>query len=163
SFFDPDPAASGDTASSDYSATIDWGDGSAVDTGTITGHSSSFSVSGTHTYTGTGPFTMKVTVTDSDTPTVTTQVSESVSPLAITTTSLPDGTYGSSYTGAQLAATGGTSPYTFAKDSGSLPPGLQINSDGTITGTPTSAGTFNFTAKATDSFTPTAAVARKDL
>ena len=43
------------------------------------------------------------------------------------------------------------SPYTFAIASGGLPPGLSLNpSTGAITGTPTTAGPFNFTVKVTD-------------
>ena len=49
-----------------------------------------------------------------------------------------------------LTATGGVTPYTFA-NSGSLPPGLQLNAgSGAIAGTPTAAGTFAFTANVTD-------------
>jgi hypothetical protein len=51
-----------------------------------------------------------------------------------------------------LVATGGVPPYTFSITSGSLPPGLTLNtSTGAITGTPTMAGTFNFTAQVVDS------------
>jgi hypothetical protein len=50
-----------------------------------------------------------------------------------------------------LVASGGASPYTYAIASGNLPPGLSLNtSTGAITGTPTTLGTFNFTASATD-------------
>jgi hypothetical protein len=56
-----------------------------------------------------------------------------------------------------LTATGGKAPYTFAITSGSLPSGLTLNtSSGAITGTPTKTGTYSFTAKVTDSMTPTA-------
>jgi fimbrial isopeptide formation D2 family protein/uncharacterized repeat protein (TIGR01451 family) len=51
-----------------------------------------------------------------------------------------------------LVASGGTAPYTFAIVSGPLPPGLTLNAGtGAITGTPTTAGTYAFTAKVTDS------------
>lgn len=51
-----------------------------------------------------------------------------------------------------LVASGGTSPYTWALVSGSLPGGLSLNSSsGAITGTPTTTGTFNFTVEVTDS------------
>ncbi len=61
------------------------------------------------------------------------------------------GTVGVVYSSA-LVASGGVGPYTFSITSGSLPPGLTLNtSTGAITGTPTSAGTFNFTAQVIDS------------
>src|SRR5690606_4322451 len=45
-----------------FTYTINWGDGSEVDTGTVT----SDSVMGGHTYTEHGPFTISVTVRDDD-------------------------------------------------------------------------------------------------
>ena len=51
-----------------------------------------------------------------------------------------------------LVANGGVPPYTFTITSGSLPPGLLLDmTTGSITGTPTMSGTFNFTAQALDS------------
>jgi hypothetical protein len=58
-------------------------------------------------------------------------------PLVISTTTLPAGTVGTTYS-ANLSATGGVSPYTW---SASLPGGLSISTSGTISGTPTTAGT----------------------
>ncbi len=70
-------------------------------------------------------------------------------PLEITTTSLPAGTTGQAYS-QDLAATGGTSPYSWALDSGSLCSGLTLSTSGTISGTPDTAETCNFTARVTD-------------
>ena len=68
----------------------------------------------------------------------------------VVTTSLPAGTAGTSYS-ATLAATGGTTPYRWSISSGSLPAELSLNANtGAITGTPTVAGTSNFTVQATD-------------
>jgi hypothetical protein len=75
-------------------------------------------------------------------------------PLAITTALLPTGTVSLAYS-APLTASGGTLPYTWSLASGGLPAGLTLNaSSGSITGTPTAAGTSNFTAKVTDAGSP---------
>lgn len=50
-----------------------------------------------------------------------------------------------------LSAYGGVKPYTWTIIYGSLPLGLSLTSNGTISGTPTTAGTYSFTTKATDS------------
>jgi putative Ig domain-containing protein len=69
--------------------------------------------------------------------------------LTITTSSLPDGRVGSSYS-ARITATGGTSPYKWSVISGTAPTGLGLSSDGVLSGTPQSAGTFTFTVQVAD-------------
>src|SRR5262249_48550434 len=69
-------------------------------------------------------------------------------PLAITTTSLPNGTVNAAYT-ATLTATGGVPPYTWT-ESGALPPGLVLGSNAAISGTPTTPCRANFVAQVTD-------------
>jgi outer membrane autotransporter protein len=64
--------------------------------------------------------------------------------------SLPAATAGSAYS-QTLSASGGTAPYTFAVSAGTLPVGLSLSPAGVLSGTPTSSGSFNFTATATDS------------
>lgn len=73
-------------------------------------------------------------------------------PLSITTGSLPNGTVGISYS-QTLAASGGTPPYSWNLASGSqpLPTGLSLSSNGTISGTPSTASTFTFTVRVGDS------------
>ncbi|MBN1893614.1 putative Ig domain-containing protein, partial [bacterium] len=74
--------------------------------------------------------------------------------LTITTSSLDDGQVGSAYS-RTVSATGGTTPYSWSVSAGSLPGGLSINaSTGTISGTPTTAGTFNFTVRVADAGDP---------
>jgi hypothetical protein len=78
-----------------------------------------------------------------------------VPPLTVTTTSLPGGQVGTAYGQATLAATGGVTPYTWAVTSGSLPPGLTLDtSTGMISGTPTAYGTYSFTVTVTDAESP---------
>jgi len=49
-----------------------------------------------------------------------------------------------------FSATGGTGPYSFTRVTGTLPPGLTLATSGALTGTPTTAGSFNFTVQAMD-------------
>ncbi len=65
------------------------------------------------------------------------------------TFALPGGTVNVVYSTA-LNATGGTGAISWTLDSGALPAGLTLNPNGTVTGTPTAAGTASFVARATD-------------
>ncbi len=112
-------------------------------------------IRGTPTAAGTFSFTVRVTddgkATASRTFTVTI-----IRGVTITTESLPTGTVGVAYS-ANLAATGGATPYIWSIFAGVLPPGLSISaSTGAVTGAPTAAGTFNVTAQVTDSAKSTA-------
>jgi Carboxypeptidase regulatory-like domain/Putative Ig domain len=72
-------------------------------------------------------------------------------PLDITTAnSMPNGATAVAYT-TSLVAAGGVGPYTFAVSSGAVPTGLTLNSNGTWSGLPTVAATYNFEVTATDS------------
>ena len=59
--------------------------------------------------------------------------------------------YGDSYTQALTAGGGpGGGPYTFDVIAGTLPPGLNLSTSGTLSGTPTQAGSYRFTLRALD-------------
>jgi hypothetical protein len=60
-FTDADTATS---SPADFTATIDWGDGTTATAGTVTGSGGSYQVSGSHSYTGTGDYTVAVHITD---------------------------------------------------------------------------------------------------
>ena len=75
--------------------------------------------------------------------------------LNIATATLAEGTTGAPYS-QSLTAAGGISPYQWSVASGSLPAGLTLSAAGSITGTPSSAGTANFTAQVRDSASATA-------
>ena len=98
-------------------------------------------------------------VTDASAPaltqTVTLQLTITPAPLVITTTLLPNGEITMPYN-ATLAATGGTTPYTWKLTSGTLPAGLSLNAaTGAITGTPTTTVTnASLTFMVSDSAVP---------
>jgi hypothetical protein len=69
--------------------------------------------------------------------------------LGISTTSLSAASTGAAYL-ASLTATGGTPPYTWSLANGTLPPGVVLGAGGQLAGTPTSPGSYQFTAKVTD-------------
>jgi hypothetical protein len=83
-------------------------------------------------------------------------------PLTITTTALPNATLGISYSAA-LTASGGTTPYDWTITSGALPAGLNLSSNGAITGTPSVPGNFTFAVRVTDATTPTVQTATATL
>ncbi len=110
-------------------------------------------LNGTPTATGSSTFTIQVIDTAkpslADSRTFTVNV---VNSFIATTSSLPQGSVGQSYT-AQLTASGGVTPYVWTL-LGTLPAGLSLSPGGTITGTPTSTGVFPFSAQAVDSTSP---------
>jgi subtilisin family serine protease len=108
----------------------------------------------TGTPTATGDFSFTVRVTDAASQFDTAALSVTVAdPLEITTASLPGGTVGQAYS-ETLQATGGEAPRSWSVASGSLPPGLSLSSAGALTGTPTTAGSYPFTARVTDAGAP---------
>jgi hypothetical protein len=114
---------------------------------------SSGMISGQPTQPGATTFT--VAASDASTPsaqTVTQSLTLTVDPAGVVsiTANLPDGTQGSWYDGF-VSAVGGTGPYAWSVQSGSLPPGVTLDDDGSLSGTPTGQGTFNVTLQATDS------------
>ena len=101
-----------------------------------------------------GSFTFTVQVKDetraTDTETFTIQILPPEAPT-ITTEALSNGTVGEFYCCGNLFASGGVQPYTWSLVAGALPPGLELpRRENTISGTPTTAGTFTFTVRVTD-------------
>ncbi len=70
-----------------------------------------------------------------------------VNTLAIANRALSNGFVGVSYSD-PIIVQGGSSPFLFSVFAGSLPPGLSLSPTGVVGGTPTTAGTYNFTIRA---------------
>jgi hypothetical protein len=106
-----------------------------------------------------GTYTIMFKVTDSEaapqtaTKQFTFSVGAAITTLAISTSSVPAGKVNTAYS-TTLAATGGTTPYTWSLAAGAFPKGVSISSAGTISGTPTASGSFTFVAEVTDSGSP---------
>lgn len=101
-----------------------------------------------------GTFTFTVQVKDetraTDTETFTIEILPPEAPT-ITTEALSNGTVGEFYCCGNLFASGGVQPYTWSVIAGVIPPGLELpKGENTISGTPTTAGTFTFTVRVTD-------------
>jgi hypothetical protein len=102
------------------------------------------------------PGTFTVTVTNPDGQAVTSAsaiftISNVACPtIMVSPSSLPDAMLGSPYN-QLITASGSSGAYTFSISAGALPTGLTLSSNGSLAGTPTMGGTFNFTITATDS------------
>lgn len=126
----------------------------------ITFNPATLAFAGTPTESGT--FAFDVTATDSTggtpgTVTATYSLTVLVPALSLSPETVPGATAGVAYTQA-FVATGGVAPYQYALGAGTLPAGLSLNAaTGQLDGTPTEAGSFDFSITATDSTTGTAA------
>ena len=141
------------TTGSAYSATLSASGGDGTNTWDVSGLPSGLSltddtISGTPDAAGTSTVTVSVLSGDGSSDSVDLELVVGA-PVFVTTSSLDDGSTSAAYS-ATLAASGGTTPYTWSIVTGSLPAGLTLGGD-TISGTPTTAGTSTFTVQVTDS------------
>lgn len=113
-------------------------------------------IQGTPTQLGSFPFTVRVT--DSGTPPYV--ISQDIT---MNVTATPLQMFGNPITVApvnvkfhsQVPLSGGTPPYTWSLNSGTLPPGITLDpTNGFLDGTPTQIGTFNYQFRGTDSSNP---------
>jgi hypothetical protein len=108
-------------------------------------------LSGTPTTAGSYGFTVTATDTHGNGGSADYAIEVASPTIVLSPSTLPGGQVGVAYA-QQLDASGGTGPYTFKVSSGTLPPGVLLASDGTVSGTPTTAGSFSFTVGADDTF-----------
>lgn len=148
-FSDPDP----NSTAAEYTASIHWGD-STTSSGTISGMSGSFTVSGTHTYVEEGTYKVTVTITDVDNPKNNAQ--------ALSTAIVGDGKLSSrcatppvstqTYSGPTAVFTDQSSTGTLSDFSATIDWGDSTTSAGTITGGP---GNAPYTVSGTHTYAST--------
>ncbi|HLJ95684.1 MAG TPA: Ig-like domain repeat protein [Gemmataceae bacterium] len=152
-FTDNDPNAT----AGDYTATIDWGDGTSSAGTIVAGSTISFSVTGSHTYSTQGSFTASVTITDINTAgdvagsTAAVTSAATVSQPIATTTTLTVSPTSSTVFGQAVVLTATVS--AVASGSGT-PSGTVTFQDGTTT-----LGTGTLDANGTATFTTTSLTA----
>ena len=89
-------------------------------------------------------------MTDANGQSATQATSISISAGVSTTFSAPpSAAVGGAYSDT-LTATGGTAPYTWSVNAGTLPPGITLSAAGVLSGTPTTTGSYPFTVNVTD-------------
>jgi Putative Ig domain len=74
----------------------------------------------------------------------------------IVTVALPTSPKGKAYETIKLMKNSGSDPVSWKVSAGTLPAGLTLSANGIISGTPTSSGTYTFTATVTDALAATA-------
>lgn len=105
-----------------HTATIDWGDGSEVEAGTLAEVSNSGSVEGTHTYADNGSYIVTVTVADGDSAESSNSLTVTVDNVSPTVTASSDQTVGGVFLylpeGATFTDPGTDDTHTFTIDWG---------------------------------------------
>ena len=106
-------------------------------------------LTGSPTQAGTFTFDIQVIDSGSQSPLKTFTLIVNPPPAVISATVLQSGAVGSAYN-TTLTASGGTPPYQWTVHTGTLPPGINLNPNGNLSGVPTQAGTYNFSGTVTD-------------
>jgi hypothetical protein len=148
------PPLSNGAVGSPYSAGLTASGGSGTYTFTGSGLPPGLTLSSSGTLSGTptaaGAYSVAVTATDSSGLTASASFAVSITvKLVVAPSTIANAVVGIAISAVTLAATGGAPPYQW--QSATLPPGLSLALNGTLSGTPTAAGTFPFTVYVVDS------------
>jgi hypothetical protein len=115
-------------------------------------------LAGTPLATAAGSTNLTFKLTDSGAPnalsasqTLSLTVAKAAAIVFSTGAALPAGTQNVAYSGS-IAASGGAGTLSYAVTAGALPAGVLLSTSGALAGTPSAAGSFNFTVTASDAF-----------
>ena len=108
-------------------------------------------ISGTPTATGSFNFAIRANDSTTKSGTINYTLVIGSPSISITPVALPGGARYTTYN-TTLTAGGGVAPYSWMVTAGSLPAGLSFSGSGVLSGTPTVAGTTNFTVSVNDAF-----------
>lgn len=98
-----------------------------------------------------GQFHADILVTDSNGRSSNVDVAITTTTALVATASFPDAYVNEAYTSGQFSANGGILPYSWFIETGAIPNGLSLDAEtGRVTGTISSAGTYNFIGRVTD-------------
>jgi len=103
----------------------------------------------THNGSATTTDTFKLEDENGDLLTFNVTISPPASAIVVSPASLPTLTAGTPFS-QTLSSSGGTAPYAYTLQSGTLPVGLSLSSGGVLSGTPTQRGSYSFTVRSTD-------------
>jgi uncharacterized protein (TIGR03437 family) len=112
-------------------------------------------LSGTPSQSASSLFTVRVTDGGGASSFVTFNFNVNNSNIALISATPVSGQIGTAYS-STLITSGGSGAVAYSLVSGALPPGLSLNANGTISGTPTAAGTYLYSVRATDAGNNTA-------
>jgi len=106
-------------------------------------------ISGSITSSATVTFTIRATAADGCVGSTSYTITPTCPTISLAPAALPTGSLGYPYS-ETLTASGSTAPYTYMLQSGALPSGLVLASNGILNGAPSATGTFVFTIQVTD-------------
>ncbi|MDH4418779.1 MAG: IPTL-CTERM sorting domain-containing protein [Acidovorax sp.] len=121
--------------------------------GTLAVFGASVSYTPTTGYAGADSFTYSVSNVSGSSMTAKQSIMVASPTISFSPTAPANASFGATYSHSLNSASGGMAPYSYLLASGALPGGLSLSSSGTISGTPTAVGTFQFMVSATDSST----------
>ena len=119
--------------------------------GTATASGTTISYTPTAGYSGSDTLAYTATNASGTSSPATVSISVSAPSITLSPGSLSNGIVGVTYN-SSFSASGGTAPYSYSITSGSMPAGLSLSTSGTLSGTPTTGGAYNFSIGVQDRY-----------